>query len=117
MERTVVSDIWRCASASDTEGFADALSELLDGYRRMPGKDELVRITPECIGLDAYRSQLAALSAKSRWHVSFYDYGWHIELRTRLFVYLSRSLQRFLVHSGSATPIICEDLLAHDIGV
>lgn len=117
MESTIVSEVWRRASASYAEGFGQALGELLDGYRRRPGHDEPVRVTPECIGLHAHSLLLSTLNAKSRRHVSFYDYEWHIELRSRLFVYLSRELQRVLVQSGEATPIIREDLLTYDLGL
>ncbi|NIE77111.1 hypothetical protein F3J45_21975 [Pantoea sp. Ap-967] len=117
MERTIVSDVWRSASTCYGDGFTAALDELLNGYVRKSGKDEPVRITTDCIGPEAYAALLAALQIKPRRHVSHYDYGWHIELRTWLFEYLSRSLQRVLVQCGRGTEVMSEDLFAHDIGV
>ncbi|HDS1792736.1 hypothetical protein [Pseudomonas putida] len=117
MERTIVSDVWRAASVCYGARFTVALDQLLNDYVRESGKDEPIRITADCIGEEAYRALRAALQIKSRRHVSYYDYGWHIELRTWLFEYLSRSLQRLLVQTGRATQIMSEDLLAHDIGV
>lgn len=117
MESTIVSDVWRDAATSYGDGFIATLNELLNDYKRKSGKDEPVRVTADCIGQEAYMALLAALKLKPRRHVSYYDYGWYIELREWLFEYLSRCLQRFLVHSGKATQIMSEDLLAHDIGV
>ncbi|MFR0713623.1 hypothetical protein ACLUS7_01060 [Enterobacterales bacterium BD_CKDN230030183-1A_HGKHYDSX7] len=117
METSVVSDVWRYASTYYGDGFTAALDELLDSYVRKSGKDEPVRITADCIGREAYTGLLKALQIKPLRHVSYYDYGWHIELRRWLFEYLSRSLQRFLVQSGSATQVIREDLLAYDLGL
>ncbi len=117
MDLTILREIWLRTCSYHGEGLAAYLSELLDGYVRRPGKDELVRITPGCIGQGAYLTLLAALSGQSRRHVWYHDHGWHIELRSRLWEYLGRRIQRELVLSGGATEAITEDLLAHDVGV
>ncbi|WP_114942599.1 hypothetical protein U0028_20280 [Pseudomonas putida] len=117
MESTIVAEVWRCASACYGNRFAEALDELLDGYVRKSGKDEPVRITADCIGEEAYVALLAALRVKPRRHVSYYDHGWHIELRSWLFAHLCLNLQRCVVRSGRTTEILIEDLLAHDIGL
>ncbi len=117
MDNVIFREIWPRAASRHADDFSTTLSELLDGYVRRPGKDELVRVTTECIGRGAYMSLLAALSAKARRHVWYHDYGWHVALRSRLLVYMSRRLQRELVLSGGATDVIAEDLLAYDVGV
>ncbi|WP_284363423.1 IclR family transcriptional regulator [Pseudomonas putida] len=96
MESTIVAEVWRCASACYGNRFAEALDELLDGYVRKSGKDEPVRITADCIGEEAYVALLAALRVKPRRHVSYYDHGWHIELRSWLFAHLCLNLQRMV---------------------
>lgn len=117
MDTTITTEIWRRVSAYCGDEFVHVLSELLDNYERKPGKDEPVRITSEWIGHDGYSSLLAALNAKSRRDVRYYDHGWHIELRSRLWVHICRGIKHRLVLSGSAPEPITEDLLAFEIGV
>ncbi|MNM33750.1 hypothetical protein D3C81_443820 [compost metagenome] len=117
MDSTITLEIWSRASACCGDNFAQVLSELLDNYERKPGKDEPVRITAEWIGLDGYSSLFVALNAKSRRDVRYYDHGWHIELRSRLWAHICRAMQQRLVSSGMAPEPVTEDLLAYDIGV
>lgn len=117
MDSTITNEIWKRASACWGDVFVHVLNGLLDGYERKPGKDEPVRITAEWVGQDAYSFLVVALNAKSRRNVRYYDHGWHIELRSRLWAHICRGIQHRLVLSGMAPEPITEDLLAFDIGV
>ncbi|QJQ20771.1 hypothetical protein HG549_12830 [Pseudomonas sp. SK] len=117
MDSIIIPDIWSRASACYGNEFVHILSGLLDEYERKPGKDEPVRITAEWVGQDAYTSLVVALNAKSRRNVRYYDQGWHIELRSRLWAHICRGIQHRLVLSGMAPEPITADLLAFDIGV
>lgn len=117
MDSTITTDIWRRASVWCGDEFVDVLSELLDNYGRKPGKDEPVRITEGWVGRYAYTSLVLALHAKSRRDVRYYDHGWYIELRSRLWEHICRAMQQRLVLRGQAPEPVTEDLLAYDIGV
>ncbi len=84
---------------------------------RKPWKDGSVRIMPACIGQASYQILLEALNEKPRRDVRFHDHGWHIELSSRLWSHVVRSLQRRLVAQEQGTETLEEDLLAHDIGI
>ncbi|MEW5620640.1 hypothetical protein ABGT18_04800 [Pseudomonas putida] len=117
MDSTITTEIWRRASACCGDEFVHVLNGLLDEYERKPGKDEPVRITAEWVGQDGYSSLVGALNEKSRRDVRYYDQGWHIELRSRLWAHICRGIQHRLVLSGLAPEPITEDLLAFEIGV
>lgn len=110
-------EIWGRAEAAYSDGLHGVLSDLLDGYERKPGKDEIARVMPDCVGAKAYQILMSTLQEKPRRDVSYYDYGWHLELRSRLWAHLLRGLQRRLVIDGKGTEVLIEDLLGHDIGV
>ncbi|RII76593.1 hypothetical protein D0894_15615 [Pseudomonas monteilii] len=114
--RGIDREVWLIA-ADDSASLQCALSDWLDCYAREPGYDDLVRITPACIGDRPYAALRDVLLAKSRKNVWYCDHGWHLELRMRLWKHLVRQLQRRLVMSGKATEALTEDLLAHDVGV
>lgn len=109
--------VWRCASDVYRADLPAILNQLLDGFVRSPGMDSVARLSPACIGNEAYESLLNALNAGTRRNVRFVDHGWHIELRSRLRQYLFRGLQRQLVATGAASDALIEDLLQHDLGV
>ena len=116
MDSTITLEIWSRASACCGDEFVHVLSGLLDEYERRPGKDEPVRITAECIGTDGYSLLSVALNEKSRRDVRYYDHGWHIELRSRVWAHICRGIQHRLVLSGMAPESITEDFLAFEIG-
>lgn len=114
--RDIDREVWLVA-AVDSASLQRALSAWLDCYAREPGYDDLVRITPDCIGKRSYAALRDVLLAKSRKNVWYCDHGWHLELRMRLWKRLLRHLQRQLVTSDKASEALTEDLLAHDVGV
>lgn len=113
--QAVDQEVWRIASEMDS--LEAVLSAWLDSYVRRPGMDDLVRVTPDCVGERAYAALRRALLEKSRRFVWYYDHGWHIELSKRLLGYLQRSLQRQILANGHVSEVLAEDLLAHDVGV
>lgn len=117
MESTIDREIWDQAEAVYAQDLEKMLNGLLNSYQRNPGKDEVVRVTSEHMGEVAYKALLDALQTEPRRDIRHYDYGWHIELRSRLWEYLVRNVQRLLVSSGKGTDALVEDLLAHDIGL
>ncbi|MBK4987697.1 hypothetical protein IAE39_000031 [Pseudomonas sp. S37] len=112
--QAVDQEVWRIAN--EMECLAPVLSTWLDSYVRKSGMDDLVRMTPDCVGERAYAALREALLEKSRRHVWYHDHGWHMELRRRLLGFLQRRLQRQILASGRGSEALAEDLLAHDIG-
>lgn len=98
-------------------GLQPALSDLIDSYERKPGKDEIVRVTADCIGGIGYQALRHALESTPRRDVRYYDRGWHLELRSRFWEHVVRGLQRQLVTNEMGNEVLEEDLLARDIGV
>jgi len=80
--REIDRDVWLIA-ADDPASLQCTLSASLDRYARVPGLDDLVRITPGCIGERAYAAPRDVLLTKSRTHVWYCDHGWHLELRMK----------------------------------
>lgn len=109
--------IWRSAEVAYASGLEEILGGLIDAYSRKPGKDEVVRVSAECIGYASYEVLKRVLEASPRRNVRFYDQGWYLELRSRFWGHVVRGLQRMLVLSNMADELLVEDLLAHDIGV
>lgn len=97
MVSTVDREIWTRAADVNAGGLLKLLGELLDDYKRRPGMDDIVRVTPHCIGENAYRTLLEALELKVRRNVSYIDHGWHVELRSGLWAHLVRTVQRLLL--------------------
>ncbi|HDS1738303.1 hypothetical protein NPS49_05680 [Pseudomonas putida] len=114
--RAIDREVWRIGANSDLATLQAEMSARLDDYVRNPGFDDLVRITPACIGELPYGALRDALLAESRRAVWYCDHGWHLELRLRLWKYLVRGLQRQLVLSGKGSEALEEDLLAYDVG-
>ncbi|MCJ7853073.1 hypothetical protein [Pseudomonas monteilii] len=113
--QAVDQEVWRIAS--EMESLAPTLSTWLDSYVRKSGMDDLVRVTPGCIGERAYAALREALLEQPRRHVWYHDHGWHLELRKRLLGFLQRRLQRQILANGHDSEALAEDLLAHDVGV
>ena len=109
--------VWDTAVQVYQADLPGVLSDLLNGYTRVPGMDAVARLTPICISLQGYEALRVSLKAATRRNVRFFDHGWHLELRSRLSQYLCRGLQRQLVESGDASEVLVEDLVAHDLGV
>jgi len=109
--------VWHTAVQVYQANLPSILSDLLNGYTRVPGMDAVARLTPICISLQGYEALRVLLKATTRRNVRFFDHGWHLELRSRLRQYLCRGLQRQLVESGDASEVLVEDLVAHDLGV
>lgn len=109
--------IWRSAEVAFASGLEEILGSLIEAYKRKPGKDEVVRVSAECIGCASYEVLKRVLEASPRRDVRFYDRGWYLELRSRFWGHVVRGLQRILVLSNMADELLVEDLLAHDIGV
>lgn len=113
--QSVDQEVWR--TAGEMESLTPTLSTWLDSYVRRSGMDDLVRVTPDCVGKGAYTALREALLEKPRKHVWYHDHGWHLELRQRLLGYLLRRLQRQILANGQGSEALAEDLLAHDVGV
>lgn len=109
--------IWRNAELAYASGLEEILGSLIDAYSRKPGKDEVVRVTAECIGCASYEVLKRVLKASPRRDVRFYDRGFYLELRSRFWGHVVRGLQRMLVMSKMADELLVEDLFAHDVGV
>lgn len=109
--------VWRSAEVVYASGLEEVLVGLIDAYSRKPGKDEVVRVSAECIGCASYEVLKRVLEASPRRDVRFYDRGWRLELRSRFWRHVVRGLQRMLVSSNKADELLLEDLCAHDIGV
>ncbi|MBF8776289.1 hypothetical protein [Pseudomonas fulva] len=112
--QAIDQEVW--LNAANNVSLSSALCAWLDGYVRKPGMDDLVRVTPTCVGERAYAALREALLAKDRKDVWYHDHGWHMEMRKRLWSYLLRGLQRQLLASGQGSEMLAEDLLAHDVG-
>jgi hypothetical protein len=80
--QVVDQDVWLIA-ARDSVSLERTLSGLLNCYVRKAGMDDLVRITPTCIGRTGYETLRDALLENARNDVWYYDHGWHLELRRR----------------------------------
>lgn len=117
MASAVEVEIWARATDAYAGELLQLLGEALDSYERKPGRDDIARITPGYIGETGYCALLGALKLRQRRDVSYIDHGWHVELRSRLWTHMVRSVQRFLVSQGDASELITEDLLGHDLGM
>lgn len=109
--------VWDTAVQVYEADLPGVLSDLLNGYRRVPGIDAVARLTPMCVNPLGYEALRVSLKATTRRNVRYFDHGWHLELRSRLRQHLCRGLQRQLVQSGDASEVLVEDLVAHDLGV
>lgn len=117
MEYGIEEAVWQWAAQAYAGEFAGILTVLLDQYRRRPGQDHPGRLCPESIGCTGYAALRTALKAHRRRDVWFFDFGWCIEIRSRLRSHLLRNLQRLQVIAAQAPDSVLEDLLGHEIGV
>jgi hypothetical protein len=92
------------------------LSEILAGYKRSTGFDEMQRLYPSTIGAEALQALRQALVRQ--WPTSNLGCSQSfIELRSRLREHLNQLLLRRLVHENRATPVLSETRKSYRLAI
>jgi hypothetical protein len=108
-------EVWqRVQQTCDQSAFMRLVDEAVDGFKRQPGHDPIVRLHASGIGMTGIRVLRDVLKRHGFYAGPSAGYA---ELRSRLKRHLREHLQLHLMKGGLATEAMKEDHLCRDLGL
>lgn len=115
MEDEIEFKVWRSAQqACDAVAFVRLVEDAVDSFKRVPGLDPIVRLHASVIGAESIKVLRDALE---RSDIDAGPFASHVELRSRLRMYLRDHLQWHLMKIGFASDAMKADQLERDMGL
>lgn len=115
MEQDIELEVWRLAQQTcDTMVFVGLIEKAIDGFKRNPGYDPLLRLHISWIGEQGIRVLRDVMTRRDLYSGQSASY---VELRSRLKNHLRNQLQCHLVAVGQATDNMQDDQLGRDLGL